>query len=138
MKTSFRDNPPTHHIEHKADESMVRSEWQQYAVNQHYVLEVVDDTFPIEKVHGGTQKVPVQSLGKSQRPGSARDVGNGNDLFEGNDLDGGDNDDYVDVSSEHGAEEDSNHGKRPYGTGDEGLLLLLILGDVCLGLTGLS
>jgi len=55
-----------HNIEHEADESMVRSEWQQHTIDQHNMLEVVNDAFSIEKVHGGTQEIPVQGLGKAQ------------------------------------------------------------------------
>lgn len=121
----------THYIKHEADESMVRSKRQQHTIDQHNMLEVVDDTLSIEKVHGGTQEVPVQGLGEAQRSSPAGNVGDGNDLLEGDDLNCSDDDNHIDVTGEHGSKEDANHGKGPDRAGDEGLLLLLILRDLC-------
>lgn len=43
-------------------------------------------------------------------------------------MNGRNDHDDVDVASEHGTEEKSDHDKSPDGPGDESLLLLLILG----------
>lgn len=107
---------------------MVSRKWQQHTIDQHDMLEVVNDAFSVEKVHGGAQEIPVQSLGKAQGAGSAGNVGNGDDFLERDDLDRRDNEDDVDVASEHGSKEDANHGKCPDGARDEGLFLLFILG----------
>lgn len=91
------------------------------------MLKVIYHTLPIEKVHGGPQEVPVETLGKSQASSAAGDIGNGDDLLEGDNLDGGDDDDDVNVAREHCPKETSNHDEGPDGAGDEGLLFLLIL-----------
>lgn len=61
---------------------MVGSEREQDAVDEQNVLEVVDDTLAVEKVHGRAQEVPVQRLGEAQAAGFAGHVCNGNDLLE--------------------------------------------------------
>lgn len=51
---------PTHDIEHEADEAMVGSQGQQNLIHQQDMLEVVDDTLSVQKVHGGGQEIPVK------------------------------------------------------------------------------
>lgn len=69
------------------------------------MLEVVYDAFAVKKIHGGSQPVPVETLGRSKGSGSARDICNGYDLLEGNYLNHGDDDDDVDVAHEKGGKE---------------------------------
>ena len=38
----------------------MRSKWQQNLVYQDYVFEIVYNTFPIQKIHGSPEEVPVQ------------------------------------------------------------------------------
>lgn len=118
---------PTHDIEHETNEAMVSRKRQENLVDEDDVLEVVDDTFAVEKIHGSTQEVPVECLGEAQLAGTARNVGNGNDLLEGDDLNSSDNHDDVDVTGKHGSEEEGNHDNAPYCSCDERLLLLLVL-----------
>lgn len=92
------------------------------------MLEVVDDGFTVEVVHGGGQPVPVQALRGTKAAGLCRDGGDGDDLLEGDDLDGGDHADDVDVAGEEGGKEAADHDERPEGTCHEVGLLLLVLG----------
>lgn len=97
----------TKDVENEADETMMCGKRQQHLVNQDNVLKVVDDAFTVEKIHGGSQPIPIEALGRSERSRPARNVGNGNDFFERNDLDHGDNDDDVNVAHEEGGKEGS-------------------------------
>lgn len=74
---------------------MVGRERKQETVDHEDVLEVVDDAFAVEKVHGGAEEVPVERLGEAQATGLAGYICNGDDLLERDDLDGGDDDDDV-------------------------------------------
>lgn len=65
---------------------MVGREGQQNAVHEQDVLEVVDDALAVEEVHGRSEKVPVQRLGKAQATVLAGHIGYGDDLLEGHDL----------------------------------------------------
>lgn len=47
-------------------------------------------------------------------------IGYGYDLLERNDLDRGDNGENVNMPSEHGGEEATDHDECPYGASDEG------------------
>lgn len=107
---------------------MVRSEWQQYLVHQHDMLEVVDNALSIQKVHGRCQPIPVERFRKSQPSGSTRDVCDSYNFLERDDLNSCDNGNDVDVTHEHGGEEDTDHHHGPECSGHEGLLLLLIFG----------
>jgi len=97
---------------------------QENLVDKNNVLEVVDHTLAVEEVHGRSEEVPVESLGESQAPRSRRHVSNRNDLLVADNLHGGHNDEHVDVTREHGAEEEGDHDDGPDGACDEGLLLL--------------
>lgn len=99
------------------------------------MLEVIDDTLSVQKVHGGGQEIPVQRLGKPQILLFAGDIGNGDNLLERDDLNSSRKTDNVDVAGEHGDEEPRNHDKGPYCPCNKSLLLLLIFGQ--LGLVGL-
>jgi hypothetical protein len=92
------------------------------------VLEVVDDALAVEKVHGGTEEVPVQRLGEAQAARLAGHIGDCDDLLERYDLDSGDDDDDVDVAGAQDPEEAKNHHEGPYGACYEVCLLLLVLG----------
>ena len=50
-------------VEHEADEAVVGGQRQEDAINEHDVLEVVDDGLAVEEVHGGDEPVPVEALG---------------------------------------------------------------------------
>jgi hypothetical protein len=115
-------------VEHKGDEAVVGGQRKQDTVDQQDVLEVIDDAFAVQKVHGGAEKVPVQRLGEAQATGPARHVRNGNDLLEGYDLDGGDYDDDVDVTGAEDPEEAQDHDEGPYGARNEVCLFLFVFG----------
>ena len=106
---------------------MVRRERQQHTIDQHDMLEVVDHALAVEKVHGRAEEVPVQRFGETEASCARRHVRYCNDLLEADDLDSSDNDDHVDVTSEHATEEDADHHESPDGSGNEALLLLLIV-----------
>jgi len=76
MKETMRteQGAHTHDIEHEADESVVRGKGQENLVNQDNVLEVINDTLAVQKVHGGAQKVPIERLGQAQFTGPAGDI----------------------------------------------------------------
>lgn len=112
---------------------MVGSQREQHFVDQNDVLEVIDDGLAVEKVHGASEPVPVEALGRPQRPRTAGDVGNGNNLLEGDDLYSGNNDDHVNVAHEQGTEEDTNHDERPKRPRPEVCLFLFILDLSLLG-----
>jgi hypothetical protein len=112
---------------------VVGSQGKQQTVHHQNVLEVVYDTFAVQKVHGSAEEIPVERLGKAQTPGFAGDVCDGNDLLEGYDLDGGDDDDNVEVAGSEGQEEEGNHNEGPYCARYEVCLFLLVL---ALGLFG--
>lgn len=107
---------------------MVSSKGKQDAVDQQDMLEIVDDTFAIEEVHGGSQEVPVQRLGEAQVSRLAGNGMYGDDLFEGYYLESGDEDDDVDVTREEGPKEATKHSKSPYSARVEVLHLLLVFG----------
>jgi hypothetical protein len=92
------------------------------------MLEIVDDAFSIQEVHGRGQEIPVERLRKADVLLPAGHICNGNDFLERDDLDRCDDDDYVNVAGKHGTEEEGNHHKGPYCPSDESLLLLLIFG----------
>lgn len=117
-------------VEDEADEAVVGGEGQQDAVDEHDVLEVVDDGLAVEEVHGGDEPVPVEVLGGPQLSRAAGHAGDGDDLLEGDDLDNGYADDDVDVAREQGGEEEADHDQGPEGADDEVGLLLLVLGGL--------
>lgn len=90
------------------------------------MLEIIDDTFTVQEVHCDGQKVPVQRSCQREILPLCRHLGDIDDLLETNDLYGRDQEQDVNMSAEHGQEEASYHGQRPYRTSDEGLFLLLI------------
>lgn len=106
---------------------MVGGQREQDAVDEQNVLEVVDDALAVEKVHGGSEEVPVQRLGKAQTAGLAGHIGNCNDLLEGDDLHGGDDDDDVYVAGTEDPEEAEDHDERPYRACYEVGLFLFVL-----------
>lgn len=61
-------------VEHEANEAVVGSEREENLVDEDDVLEVVNDTLPVEEVHCAAQKVPIQTLCEPQAPGAAWDV----------------------------------------------------------------
>lgn len=107
---------------------MMRRKRQQHPINQHNMLEIVNNTLAVQEVHCRAQKVPIQRLGEAQPTRTTPDIGNGNDLLEGNNLHRRDDDDHVNVAREHAAEEDTNHDECPYRAGYKGLLLLVVGG----------
>lgn len=111
---------------------MVGSQRQEDPVDHDNVLEVVDDTLAVEKVHGYRQPVPVQALGGLDVPGATSSARDGNDFLERDDLDGGDDDDNVDVAHEEGGEEAANHDQGPYCALDEVGLFLFVVGELLL------
>jgi len=117
----------TNSIEHEADESVVGCKWQENFVDQDNVLEVVNNTFSIEKVHCRCQPIPVERLCKSQPPRATRDVCNGDNFLEGDDLYCRDQRNDVYVPHKHSTKEGAYHDQRPYGSRDEGCLFLFVL-----------
>lgn len=100
---------------------------QQNFVNQDDMLEVIYNTFSVQKVHGRTEEVPVQTAREGEILGSARDIRNGNDLLEGDNLYRCDNANDVEMAGEQTNKESGDHDEGPYCSGDECLLFLLIL-----------
>lgn len=124
-------------IEDKADEAMVGSQRKQDLVDQHDMLEVVDDTLAVQEVHGRGEPVPVQGLGSLDIPCATRDGRNCDHLLEGDNLDGGHDGDDVDVAHEQRGKEASNHDKGPESPRYKvGLLLFVVRGRLCLQLDG--
>lgn len=115
-------------VEHEADEAVVGGEGQQHAVDEHDMLEVVDDGLAVEEVHGGDEPVPVEALGGPQLARAAGHAGDGDDLLERHDLDDGDAGDDVDVAREERREEEADHDERPERADEEVGLLLFIFG----------
>lgn len=70
------------YVEDEADEAMMGGEGKQHAVDEHNVLEVVNDRLSIEKIHGGNKPVPVEALCRTELPGAAGYTGDSNDLLE--------------------------------------------------------
>ena len=116
----------TKDVHHEADEAMVCRKWEQDFVDKKNMLEIVDDTFTVEEVHGDGKEVPAEGSGKREISLLARNLGNCNDFFKGYDLDGGDNHQDIDMTSEHSTEEAANHGQSPYRPCNESGLFLLI------------
>lgn len=90
----------TDDVEHKANESMVGSQRQQYLVDENNMLKVVYDALSVEEVHGGGQPVPVETLCGAQLTSSGWDACDGDDLLEGDYLYNSDDQDDVDVAHE--------------------------------------
>ena len=91
------------------------------------MLKVVYNRLSVEEVHGGSQPVPVDALGRSNGPCSTRDVGDGNNFAERDDLNSSDDDDDINVSHEESGEETPNHDQGPDRSGNESGLLFLIV-----------
>ena len=91
------------------------------------MLEIVDYTLSVEKVHGGAEEIPVQRSSEGQVLCSAGHIGNSNDLLKRNNLYSGDYSQDVDMPSEHSSKKAGDHDQGPYGASDESLLLLLVL-----------
>jgi hypothetical protein len=104
---------PTKDIEKKADETMMGGQRQQHLVHQDDMLEVVNDTFTVQKVHGSRQPVPIQALCRLKVPSSTGNVGDSDHFFEGNDLNGSDDKNDVDVTHEERYEESTDHDQCP-------------------------
>ena len=98
------------------------------SVNEDNMFEIVDYAFSVEEVHGRTKEIPVQRSCERQIVCPTGHIGYRNDLLEGNDLDERDDAYDIDVARKHGKEETGDHDKSPYCPGNEGLLLLLIIG----------
>lgn len=118
----------THDVERKANEPVVCRQRQKHLVDQQNMLEIVDDAFSVEKIHGRREKVPVQRLGEAEILLLTGNIGDGNDFLERDDLNRSHNDNNVDVSGEHGDEKERDHDESPYCPRNEGLFLLLVFG----------
>lgn len=55
----------THDVKHEADEAMMGCKGEEHPVDEDDVLEIVDDTLSIEKVHCRAQEIPVERLGEA-------------------------------------------------------------------------
>lgn len=117
----------TNHIQRETDEPMMRRKRKEESIHQHNMLEIVDDALPVQEVHDGSQKVPIQRLCEPQLLVSRWYACDSNHLFEGDDLHSRDHRNQVKMPGGHRAEKDPNHRQRPNGPGDESLLLLLVL-----------
>lgn len=49
----------TYDIEHEANKTVMGRKRQEHSIDQDYVLEVVDDAFPVEKIHGCPEEIPI-------------------------------------------------------------------------------
>lgn len=127
--------PRTQHVQHEADKAMVRSERQQHFVDQQDMLEVVDDGFAVQKIHGDAQEIPVEGPCEWQTFLLGWDLGDTDDFLEGNNLNCRDQEQHIDVPAEHAKKETTDHDKGPDRSNDKCLLLFLIVGlDPNLGL----
>ena len=106
---------------------MVSCKRQKNLIHKQNMLEVVDDTLAVQKVHGDAEEIPVERLCEAQATGLAWHICNGNDLLEGDDLDGGHGNHYEDVTGAQGPEEASDHDEGPYCARYEVCLFLFIL-----------
>jgi len=62
----------TNDVQHEADKSVMSGEWQKDNIDEHNVLEVVDNTFSVKEIHRGSQEVPIEiSLSYSARQDSS-------------------------------------------------------------------
>lgn len=91
------------------------------------MLEIVDHTFSIEKVHGRPEKVPIQRPREPEALSLTWNVRDSDDLLERDNLEPG-NDRYdIKVAGQQGYEETANHNQSPDGSCDEVGLFLLVL-----------
>lgn len=118
----------TEDVQDEADEAVVSSQREEDLVEKHNVLEVIDNTFAVEKVHCRRQPVPVQALGTLEVPSSTRYARNRNYLLERYYLDRGYYCEDVDVPHKEGEKEAANHNECPESSSDEVGLLLFIFG----------
>jgi len=118
----------TEHVQDEADEPMVCGQRQDSLAHEDNVLEVVDDAFAVEEVHGRRQPVPAEALCGPNVARPARDTGNSDDLLKRHDLDRSYNGDDVDMAHEQSSEETADHHKCPECPGYEVGLLLLVVG----------
>ena len=91
------------------------------------MFEIINHTFPIQKVHGTGQPIPIQGLGEANVFLFTRGIGNGDDLLERDYLNCRNNTNDVDVTGKHGTEETSDHHECPYRPGNKCLFFLLIV-----------
>ncbi len=59
------------------------------------MFEVVNYAFSVEKVHRGSEEIPIERSGEGKILCSTRYMRNGDDLLEGNDLKGRNDANYV-------------------------------------------
>lgn len=62
---------------------MMGCQGEQDLIYQEDMLEVIDNAFTINEIHGNREEVPVERLCKRQVLLLGRDLSNGDDLFEG-------------------------------------------------------
>jgi hypothetical protein len=73
----------TEDVHGKADEAMMCCKGEQNLIYQEDMLEVIDNAFTIDEIHGNREEVPVERLCKRQVLLLGRDLSNGDDFFEG-------------------------------------------------------
>ena len=116
----------TNDIKHEADKAVVGCERKQDLVHENNMLEIIYYTLPVEKVHSGPKKIPIERSGESQVLRLAGYIGDSDDFFERHDLNPSDDENDVKMSRQHRGEEAGYHYHRPYCSCDEILLLLLV------------
>lgn len=62
------------------------------------MLKVIYYTLPVEKVHSGPEKIPVERSGKSQVLRLAGHIGDSDDFFERHDLNSSDDENDIKMS----------------------------------------
>ena len=73
-------------------------ERKQDFVHEDDMLEVIYYALPIEKVHGGPKKIPVEGSGKSQVLRLAGHIGDSDNFFERHDLNPSDDENDIKMS----------------------------------------
>lgn len=106
---------------------MVSGEREQKRIDQDNMLEVIDHTFAVQEIHGGSKKIPIQTLCELQLLLARRHICDSDDLFEGYDLHGANQRHDVDMAGRHSPEEGSYHHQCPYCPSYECLFLLFVL-----------
>ena len=85
----------TNDIKHEADKSVVGCERQQDLIHKNNMLKVVYYTLSVEKVHSGSQKIPIERSGEPQVLRFAGHIGDSDDFFERHDLNPSDDENDV-------------------------------------------
>ena len=89
-------------------------ERKQDLIHEYDMLKVVYYTLPVEKVHSGPKKIPVERSSKSEILRLAGHIGDSDDFLERHDLNTSDDTNDIEMSREHCGEEAGYHYQTPY------------------------